>query len=123
MNVLQDHAATVEDRVSREEVAPLPAVENQRDMAVTMPRRLKDFEFEVAYWDAIAFPHFLRDLDRLEAVVRRVEPGRLGNVERNRPLVSCPQCRRSVNRRHNLDPEPLAEARGAAGMIHVIVGQ
>ena len=74
-----------------------------------MPWRLEDLQLEVADRNAIALPHLARDLDRLEAVVRGVEPGRLGHVERNGSLVSRPQRGRGTDGRHHLDPEALAK--------------
>ena len=59
-------------------------------MAVAVSRRLEDLELEAADRDAVAFPHLRRELDRLKSVVRGVEPGRLGHVERNGSFVSRP---------------------------------
>src|SRR5215217_2397744 len=60
VDVLQDHAAATEDRVPREEVAPLPAAEKQRDVAVAVPRCLEDLQLQVADRDTVCLPHLAR---------------------------------------------------------------
>ena len=113
----------MKDQIATKQIAPVTALKEKAEMAITVARGFPNLERQRAHPHDIPFHHLLVNRTTLQIKVVWIEARGLGHIEGNRPFVLFVHHPPGQRRSDDFQIEQLLRCCGGPDMVGMIMGE